>query len=258
MKTRTSILIDEELYRAGKERANRKNKAFSHIVEEALQSYLYAGPHPTQLLNSLQAELADVAGQLHLERAKSRALAKEVKSLRALLRSLTATLDDYVKTVAEAKKATARLTAREREVSRKEALLARKEKELAEREAEIERKERELTALAEHLNEKEERLLRWEQMIQVKLLSKRGPELVKEILENEQLNAVGMRDLREKYDWDIFFTEEQLREAVEAWPVIDEDEKTIVRDAGQGLIYRHLKDRPLAGFFTRNTTQAKS
>ena len=257
-KTRTSILIDDDLYRAGKEIATRKGKAFSHIVEEALQQYLYAGPSPTHQVKELQTEVAELAGQLHLERAKNRALAREIKALRNLARSLTTTLDEYAKTVVEAKKATAKVAYREREVSRKEILLAQKEKELAEREAEIERKEQELKALAKHLEEKEEKLLRWEQMLQAKLLSKQGPTWIREILEKEQLQAIGMKDLREEYDWDIFFSEEQLREAVEAWQTIEEDGKTIVRDAGQGIIYRHLKDKPLQGFFTCNTKQAKS
>jgi len=253
-KVRTSILISRDVY----ERAKRKGKPFSHIVEEALHEHLNEGPRPTHQIKALQDEVATLAGQLHLVRAENSALRRELAALRNMNRALTTTLDGYVKTVAEAKKATARLTAREREINRKEVVLARKEKELAEREAEIEKKEKELTALAEHLHEKEERLLRWEQMLQAKLLSKRGPEWVKEILEKANLQAIGMRDLREKYDWDIFFTEEQLQGAVEAWPIIDEDEKTVIRDAGQGLIYRHLKDRPLAGFFTRNIKQAKS
>jgi len=257
-KTRTSILIDDDLYGAGKEAATRKGKAFSHIIEEALQQYLYAGPSSTHQVKELQAEVAELAGQLHLERAKNRALAREIKALRNLARSLTTTLDEYTKTVVEAKKATSKIARREREMNRREALLVQKEKELAQREAEIKKKERELKALAGHLEEKEEKLLRWEQMLQAKLLSKQGPTWVKEILKKEQLQAIGMKDLREEYDWGIFFSKEQLREAIEAWQIIEEDGKTIIRDAGQGIVYRHLKDKPLAGFFTHNTKQAKS
>lgn len=244
-----SVSIDAKLIAMLKDEAYRRGKKVSHLAEEAIYRYLSAGPSPTHHIKELQSEITELAGQLHLERAKNRALSRELMALKRLNHSLLVTIDADAKITTEAKRALARIKRRELEIRRKEVLLHRKEEELAEKESEIKRKERELQALSQHLHEKEERLLRWEQMLHAELLSKRAPELVKQILEAEGLQAVGMKELREKYDWDLFFGKEEIQKAIEMWAIVEEGEQTVIRDVGQGFVYKHLKHNPLAGFF---------
>lgn len=247
-----SFSAEPELWEKVQQEAARQGKKVSDIVVEALHQYLYNVPAPNHFIPALQEEIAKLSAELHIERARTRALTKEIKSLRSLLAEMSRTMDSLVKEAVAAKKESADVARRERELLRRERYITQKEQEISRKLAELDELERKLKALNEHVQKREEEILIKESLVRVALGKKALARWVREVMDKLEYDAMSFTDITKRVS-EIYlaFTEEELEKIVESWPIIAETRVNYIRDAGEGLHYRQLiqATTPLKGVF---------